>query len=127
MTKAASWRRMINRYAPFTLSLVGMGLVFGGVIMYLENDLVKIAAVTGGAFVFVMGFWYRFNPFLTSERRYGTLRHELDAFIGLVRRLHGAAISPRDEAKLASMKTEMHASVDRLVELADKAPPPAQQ
>ena len=77
-----------------------------------------------GLFLIEAGIWRLADPLLPSQRRYGALRTAVDDFVDLVRRLNTAAISSRRSgdaaavAEMASVREEMHASVERMVEYA---------
>lgn len=118
-----SWRRTVNRLVPIVLTVLGMVLVFSGVIVFFDNDYAQIAAITAGFFVFLLGSWYRFNPILTGERRYLALRGELDRFIGLVRGLHRTALEGASLEDLQRARVGMHESVERMAAVAAREGP----
>lgn len=78
------------------------------------------------------GAWQLATPLLVEERRYTRLREEVDDFIGLVRELNDAAVRARRQEEgagageggapnpTAEVLEEMHASVDRMAELAGR-------
>ena len=112
-----TWRRTVNRYTPLVTALLGILLVFVGVIS-VEEGLARIATVAAGLVVLEAGVWYMANPIFTSERRYLHLRDELDNMIDLVRKLNRAALKPGGEEELKGLGSAMHESVDRMVEVA---------
>jgi len=115
-----TWSRRLVRNVPFLVAVVGMTLVFAGVVLlYPQNTTVGIAVVAGGIFSLLMGVWYAANPYLKSERRYLGLRAEVDGFIGLVRQLNAAACAGQPE-EVQGVTAQMHESVERLRDLAGK-------
>ena len=115
-----TWSRRLARYVPFFAAVVGMTLVFAGVVsLYPRNTNVGIAVVATGIFSLLMGVWYAGNPYLKSEWRYLGLRAEVEGFIGLVRQLNAAACAGQPE-RVQGMTAEMHESVDRMRDLAGK-------
>lgn len=114
-----SWRRNFNRYVGLAATLVGMGLVFLSFIVAYQ-DQARIAVISGGFLILLVGLWYAANPFLTSTREFVELRVELDRFIGLARKLNDAALKTGAEAQFERAKEKMHASVERMAQLAGK-------
>ena len=77
------------------------------------NELrVHLSLLFLGLAVNQVGLW-NVGPRLFSERKYMALRTETDDFIGLVRRLNGAALE-RQEDGIDRVATLMHASVERM-------------
>ncbi len=112
-----TWRRRVNRYTPLTTAIAGILVVFVGVIL-VAGAAAQIATVAAGLVVLEAGVWYMANPIFTSERRYLHLRDELDNMIDLVRKLNRAALKPGAEEELKGLRSAMHESVDRMVEVA---------
>ncbi len=113
-----SWRRHINRYVALATAIVGVAIVLSS-FLFLQDLLWWYITVAVGLIIALAGFVYGVYPFLTSERQFPALRDEVDGFIELVRQLNAAAIS-RSSAELERVKSEMVASVERMVELAGK-------
>ena len=115
-----TWSRRLAYHVPFFAAVVGMTLVFAGVVaVYPQNNNVGIAVVTGGVFSLLMGVWYAGNPYFRSEWRYLRLRAEVNGFLGLVRQLNAAACAGEPEG-VQGVTAEMHESVERLRDLAGK-------
>ena len=124
MTGRISWRRGINRRAASISAILGILVIFSGVIFF-EDGIAQCTVITVGILVIEAGVWYMANPFLTNERYYTELRNELESFIGLVRKLNTLAAkdSKTDEFELA--RTAMHESVERMCRLAGAPDAPA--
>lgn len=111
-----SWRRTINRYVALATTIIGMVLVFSSFFIWEEYG--KVASVTGGLLILLVGVWYATNPVVTTERKNFQLRHEVDRFLVNVRELYRAAGRGASE-EVERVMAEMHASVDRMREVAD--------
>ena len=121
-----SWRRLLNSKAPVASTLTGLLIVYGGFILFAD-DLLKLVAVTIGLVFLEIGLWYGANPILTSERRYGALRTEVDRFITLVRKLNSAVVYGMGEEEVTRVKDSMHASVEKMGQLAGQTRPKSVQ
>ncbi len=120
-----TWSRRLVYHVPFLVVVVGMTLVFAGVVsLYPRNTNAGIAAVTVGIFSLLMGVWYAGNPYFKNEWRYLRLRAEVNGFIGLVRQLNVAACAKQPE-RVQGMTAEMHESVERMRDLAGKEDAPS--
>ena len=67
-----------------------------------------------GILLLEVGIWYAANPVFTNERRYASLRSELDRFIECVRELNKSA-ADGSEGRFRSIKAAMHESVEAMV------------
>ncbi len=124
------FRRLLN----YALPILGMCVAFAGVL-FVDGDVGTLLTVLAGILLVEAGVWNLANPFLPSARKYTSLRTEVDEFIQLVRGLNTAAIGVREiggETERESFRESllrMHASVDRMGELAgvadqeEEAPP----
>lgn len=112
-----SWRRWINRTAAPISAVVGIFIVFCGVL-FVDSDFAKIVTIALGLLVMQGGVWYMANPVLTSERRYTRLRDEIDDFINLVRQLNQAVVAKAPSDELEKLSSAMHESVDKMTALA---------
>lgn len=111
---------------------IGMALVIGAVL-FGESLTVQLFLVVAGLLLTEAGIWRLADPLLPDERKYIALRREGDHFMALVRQLNAVALAldGRDDSgsrfALDEVRTEMHRSVDRMVEFAGKtgeeAPP----
>ncbi|RMH21880.1 MAG: hypothetical protein D6701_01920 [Gemmatimonadetes bacterium] len=115
--------RTLRRTIEVGLPILGMVVVFGAVLAIPATRIqLQLLVVLLGVLMIEAGVWGLTAQVLPNERRYTALRAEVDGFIDLVRELNAAATddagaaerSPRFEAALA----KMHASVDRMAELA---------
>ncbi len=104
---------------------VGMALVIGAVL-FGEQLAVQLFLVVAGLLLTEAGLWRLADPILPDERKYMALRVETDHFTALVRQLNAAALA-HDEGDVAGssfafdeVQTEMHRSVDRMVNFAGK-------
>ncbi|UCC48303.1 MAG: hypothetical protein JSV41_12685 [Gemmatimonadota bacterium] len=121
----SSFRRKFNRYIALTTAVVGT-LVIMSSFLLSENPLAWYAAVIIGLEVVLIGSWYASNPILTSERRNPGLRHEVDRFMDLVRRLNRVAAASKPAEELQQLRAAMLESVERMVEVAvEERNPPA--
>ncbi len=119
-----TWSRRLAYHLPFLVAVVGMTLVFAGVVsLYPRNTNVGIAVVAIGIFSLLMGVWYAAHPYFKSEWRYLRLRAEVDGFMGLVRQLNAAACAGQPE-RVQGLTAEMHESVERMRDLAGKEDAP---
>jgi hypothetical protein len=98
-------------------TIVGMVLVFSSFVIFEEYG--KVATISGGLLILLVGVWYATNPIVTTERRNFALRHEVDRFLVNVRELYRAAgkHSPEDVEKVIA---QMHESVDQMKDVAGK-------
>ncbi|MGK7906215.1 MAG: hypothetical protein AB4040_03180 [Synechococcus sp.] len=114
-----SWRRRLNQKAPVVSTLTGLLIIYSGFVLFADDTL-KLIAVTIGLVFLEIGLWYGANPVLTSERRYQSLREEVDRFIKLVRKLNMAVVEEMGEEEVTRVKDSMHASVETMYQLAGK-------
>lgn len=124
--------RKLRRILQLIVPAVGMALVIGAVL-FGESLAVQLFLVIAGLLLTEAGLWRLADPFLPNERKYLALRAETEHFMALVRQLNTAALAlgsgeergPR--FALDEVRTEMHRSIDRMVNFAGKtaeeAPP----
>ncbi len=113
------WRRRINRHLQLAAVMVGIALVYSSLIFFWDHN-VKVAAVTLGMMVLLMGVWYAASPLLTSERRYLGFRQELHGFLTNARKLNVAAVAGNGAEEIEGITSAMHESIERMTELAGK-------
>jgi hypothetical protein len=117
--------RKLRRFLNLVVPAVGMALVLGAVL-FGERLVVQLFLVVAGLMLTEAGFWRLADPILPDERRYVALRAETDHFTALVRQLNAAALAlaQGDERgslfALEEVRTQMHRSVDRMVEFAGR-------
>lgn len=119
--------RKIRRLVHLLVPAVGMALVIGAVL-FGEQLAVQLFLVLAGLLLTEAGLWRLADPILPDERKYMALRVETDHFTALVRQLNAAALALDDgddqgsRFALDEVQTEMHRSVDRMVNFAGKTP-----
>lgn len=119
MTQSTDWMRKIIRHVPFVMATVGTIIVFGGgALFYVESPAARVGSISMGVLLFLGGFFIASNPFFKNQRRYTALRGQLTDFIGLVRQLNKAAGGRTIPEQFHRIKSEMHASVERIAMLA---------
>lgn len=117
--------RKLRRILHLMVPAMGMALIIGAVL-FGESLVVQLFLVIAGLLMTEAGLWRLADPFLPDERKYLALRTETDHFMALVRQLNSAALSlgKGDERgarfALDEVRTEMHRSVDRMVNFAGK-------
>lgn len=108
------------------LPVLGVAVVLAGVLFLAGDLLVQLVVVVFGLLLIQAGIWNLASPVLPSERRYNALRDEVDAFIGLVRRLNRATLenasepTPESRARLLQVRDEMMESVKRMEAVAGR-------
>lgn len=117
--------RKLRRIMHLIVPAVGMALVIGAVL-FGEPLVIQLFLVVAGLLLTEAGIWRLADPILPDERKYMALRVETDHFTALVRQLNAAALA-LDEGDAAGsrfaldeVQTEMHRSVDRMVNFAGK-------
>lgn len=115
----STWRRGFNRYAPLTMLLVGLILIVSNLAV-TTPALGNYATVIGGGLLVLAGYLYRSGPFLTSERKYTSLRDEVDNFIELVRQLNRTAVAIGGGPEFDEVTDALRESLKRIEELAGK-------
>lgn len=120
MTQSTTdWMRKIIRHVPFVMATVGTIIVFGGVtLFFVESPVARVGSISIGVLLFLGGFFIASNPFFKNQRRYLGLRGQLTDFIGLVRQLNKAAGGRTIPEQFHHIKSEMHASVERMAMVA---------
>ena len=119
VSRKTTWRRKALRHLPFGAAVIGMILIFSSV-MFVDGESSKIAAITAGILVLLVGMWCASYPVYPNERRYLALRAEFGQFIDLVTALNRSATSLLAEQEFAGVKAAMHESVERMAVVADK-------
>ncbi len=110
----------LPRIVPLIGVILGMTLVFAGVVLFFEHDITRVGVVSVGMLLLAAGAWYSDNPYFKNKRRYLTLRAEVDGFIALVRELNAAGGARKPQGELDRVNAAMHESVDRIAQLAGK-------
>lgn len=110
--------RKIAMKMPLIAALLGMAVVFTGVVLfYFANPGARLASVSVGALLMLGGIWYAGNPYIKSSRRFLKLRAEMEQFIRLARVLNDAKDQPHEMDEVVAA---MHKSVDQMGEYAGR-------
>lgn len=110
------------------IPILGMVIVFSAILVpaISLNLRLQIVVVLLGLLIIESGVWRLTAKVLPNERRYLTLRKEVESFVGLIRVLNAQA------KNLQAQETEtgkenfketidaLHAAVDRMVEVAGR-------
>ena len=113
------WRDIFNRFVGIAAAAIGVLIVVSS-FWFVTDPLMWYLTVGVGLVVAVLGFAYGMFPFLTSRRRYHALRHEVKAFIHLVRDLNSVATAHGKGEEFERVKTAMHESVERMADAAGR-------
>jgi len=116
-------KRKIRHVTKIGLPLLGMVIIFVSVLtQYPEDVQAQLGVMLIGVLLIEAGVWGIALQILPDERCYLGLRRELDHMIELTRALNGAAIAAgatrADDETFRDSLARMHASVDRMAELA---------
>ncbi len=116
-------KRKIRQVTRIGLPLLGMVVIFVPVLTQYPEDLqAQLGVMVIGVLLLEAGVWNIALQILPDERSYLGLRKELDHMIELTRALNGAAIAAgatrADDETFRDTMGRMHASVDRMAELA---------
>ena len=123
--------RTLRKAIELGLPILGVVLVLAAVLFFFQNLYVQIGIVLVGLVLIEAGIWNLAAPILPSERKFMALRHEVDSFIRLVRRLNKSALelasepTPQNRAKLLQVRDEMLESVKRMESYAGRTDEPA--
>ena len=119
--------RAVRKAVEMGLPIIGVVLVLAAVLFFFHNLYLQIGIVLVGLVLIEAGIWNLASPILPSERKYISLRTEVDSFIKLVRRLNRATLelsgepTPQNRAKLLQVRDEMIESVKRMEQYAGRA------
>jgi hypothetical protein len=113
------WRRTFNRFVGIAAAVTGVLIVLSS-FLFVTDPFMWYLTVAVGLVVAVLGFAYGMFPFLTSQRRYYALRHEVEAFIDLVRDLNKAATAHGKGEDFDRVKAAMHEAVERMADAAGR-------
>ena len=118
--------RRLRRTVELGLPILGVTLVLAAVLFLPRSLMLQIAVVLLGLVLIEAGIWNLASPVLPSERKYVSLRREVDGFILLVRRLNKASLAlaseptPQNRARLLEVRDEMLESVKRMEAVAGR-------
>ena len=115
------------------LPLIGIVLIFAALLIAPVNETVprQVVVVLAGVLLLEASVWNLASPFLPEDRRYHSLRQEVDHFIEEVRELNryesegSTADGEGADARREEILISMHERVDRIGRLAgvpDDAP-----
>ena len=119
-------KRTVRVGIELAVALVGIGFIIVSVPLGspVNPELAWIFLLVG-VLILEARAWGLTSRILGNKRVYHVLREEGDHFIGLIRKLNGAAVA-RDgghehDERFRHTLEEMHASVERMSELAGQA------
>ena len=120
--------RNLRRTVSASISVLGAVLIFLAILLPdLSVDLTRqIPVVLVGLLLIEAGVWKLTQKILPSTRKYLALRAEVDLFMAQMRALNARAIqlksngSDEDHAAFQESLETLHASVDRMAEVAGK-------
>ncbi len=96
--------------------LGGVGLIVWQVVSMAESRGPMVVVAVGIMMIY-LGILDLGTQVLPNRRVYNKLRSEVEKFLVLVRKLNAHAVSD-EPARVESVRTEMHDSVDRMVSVA---------
>ena len=115
-------RRKIRRVAEIALPVSGMAMIFTSVLYGGDSLPLQMIFVLFGVLILEAGVWGLANKLLPDERRYLSLREEVEHFITLVPELNEAAVAKEagteNDARHRDTLEQMHNSVKRMGEVA---------
>jgi len=120
---------MNHRMTKATLTVLGMFVIFGGVLLVPSAGLqTQVMVVLAGALALEAGIWGLTRQSVPSERQFFELREEGDYLLALIRELNAAAVEKdrtpeRGESQLQQVVALMHECVERMSEVAGKVSP----
>ena len=116
--------RTFRRAIELGLPILGMAVVFGGVLFVPPTSLqIQVLVILVGVLILEAGVWGLTSQILPNERHYIALRDEGDHFINLIRNLNAAALARKaglegSDEHFEEALAAMHASVERMAGLA---------
>jgi hypothetical protein len=114
-------RKAIQTILPFLGVLVVIGAVF-----FVRELRLQMVLVVCGLLLVEVGVWKCAQTILPNERKFHTLRFEVEAFIRLVRRLNTAALAlketpaPEHQRTFEDVRDAMRQAVERIADVAGK-------
>ena len=122
-------KRKIRRSIEIGLPLLGMVIIFGSVLLGSPiNPQLQWIFLLVGLLILEARVWGLTSRILGNKRIYLGLREEGDHFIGLIRKLNETGVARDDghehDERFRHTLEEMHASVERMSELAGQATDP---
>ena len=115
-----------------SLLILLVGLLMAGCAFGSSPEFQHWLLVGLGVAGVLLGAWRLYGSNLLKERRNKALRDEVDTFLELVRQVyslfqtaHNGCPYPWHDKTLNTLKTTMHDSVERMVEIAENGGEPA--
>ena len=120
---------MVRGGIEAALALVGIGFIFASVLLGSPiNPQLQWTFLLVGVLILEARVWGITSRILRNKRVYLDLREEGELFIGLIRKLNHTALARDDghehDERFRHTLEEMHASVERMSELAGQATDP---
>ena len=100
-----------------------LGATFVVISVFLfdgDQDLLQATSVVLGLVILLATIWFAAHPFVSSSRRFGHLRGEVDEFIDLVRALHAQVLGRARPEDIENTTAELHEAVERIVLVCDE-------
>jgi hypothetical protein len=103
-----------------------MVVVLCAVFFVRENFPLQLVMVAFGLFLVALSIWKWAQQAFPSERRYHSLRGEVDQFLDLVRQFNTAVLaaqttdSAEKQQELLDLRRDMQLAVERMIEVAGK-------
>ena len=116
--------RTFRRAIELGLPILGMAVVFGGVLFIPPTSLqIQVLVVLVGVLILEAGVWGLTGKILPNERRFVALRDEGDHFINLIPNLNAAALARKaglegSDERFEEALAAMHTSVERMAGVA---------
>lgn len=117
--------KTLRRLFDTSLPLVGVETIVIA-ILFVTDVYVQVALAITGILVIEASVWKVAHKLLPSERKYKSLRVEGDQFLGLIRRLHHAALALRTDDKpenrqaFEEIQETMRQAIERMAQIAGK-------
>ena len=111
-----TFRKAIETAFP----VLGIGLIFGAILFVYEPLIMQVGLVFIGLLLLEMHAFRLNQRFLPSERRYTTLRGEVDHFIRIVRQVHRLGLALERDAGSPELKAAFEEGCNDLTGQAEK-------
>jgi hypothetical protein len=120
--------RNVRKLMGVAFPVLGMAIVFAAILVpaISLNLQLQIGVVLAGLLIIETGVWKLTSKILPNERKYLTLRAEVDTFIDQIRVLNTQGellrVHDTENSKESFRETvdALHASVDRMAEVAGR-------
>lgn len=122
--------RKLHQFIDLVLTALGIVITIGSVAIADQVSLqVQVGWIVLGILLIEAGVGGFSSQFMANDRRFLALRKEGDKTIRLIRQLNAAAIArdhgAEDDTRFHETLAEMHATIQRMAELASQEEMPA--